>query len=158
MAHRCVNAFVFGEKVYPGGLLVEDSDPILGSHGSHFAKVNDTGPGVRSETATAGPSEVRVARVVDPQLEAAAAAEAAAAQNEADTAAWLAAEDQYLEDVAVWLEAEEKHEAAQRAAAEAPETQSPPKPGELDPDAPQVGPVTEAPKRRGGRPRAGGAK
>lgn len=37
--YRCINAFAFGDRMYPGGSQVEEGDPILASHGAHFARV-----------------------------------------------------------------------------------------------------------------------
>lgn len=55
--YRCTNAFAFEDRIYAGGTEVEDGDPILGSHGGHFARVQDR-PAV-FETATAEPGEQR---------------------------------------------------------------------------------------------------
>lgn len=46
MSHRCIDAFGvnFPEanfRVYPGGCEVEDDDPILQTHASHFVKVGE---------------------------------------------------------------------------------------------------------------------
>lgn len=58
MSYRCINAFEFAGAIYPGGVLVEDDDTILATHGSFFARV-DLPPGSATETATAGPAEPR---------------------------------------------------------------------------------------------------
>lgn len=39
MSFRCTNAFWFAGRVYPGGSLVEDHDPILETHRAYFAEV-----------------------------------------------------------------------------------------------------------------------
>lgn len=39
MAFRCINAFVFGDRIVAGGALVDDGDPILSTHLKHFAEV-----------------------------------------------------------------------------------------------------------------------
>ncbi|WP_454199584.1 hypothetical protein [Nocardia sp. Marseille-Q1738] len=58
MKYRCINAFTFNDRMYPGGLEVDGDDEILASHGAHFAQVAE--PPARSvETATAGPGEAR---------------------------------------------------------------------------------------------------
>lgn len=58
MSHRCINAFEFGGVIYPGGLQVEDDDPILASHADCFAKV-EVPPAQRTEVASAAPKETR---------------------------------------------------------------------------------------------------
>lgn len=58
--YRCVNAFQFGDQLYPGGTEVDDDDPILDSHGDHFVAVTvrpRLAPTV--EAATAAPGEHR---------------------------------------------------------------------------------------------------
>jgi len=46
--------------VYGGGILVSDDDPILQSHGGHFARVSAvTMLSTATETATAAPGEHR---------------------------------------------------------------------------------------------------
>ena len=56
--YRCINAFTFKDRMYPGGLQVEDGDDILATHGAHFARVTDTSAPI-TETATAEPGEQR---------------------------------------------------------------------------------------------------
>lgn len=61
MSYRCINAFAFGDKIYPGGLQVDDTDPILVSHVAHFARVGEA-PASSTEVASAAPEEKREAR------------------------------------------------------------------------------------------------
>lgn len=58
MSYRCIDAFEFCGVIYPGGLLVDDDNPILTSHKGFFVRVADAAP-VKTETATAAPSELR---------------------------------------------------------------------------------------------------
>jgi hypothetical protein len=53
---RCINAFNFGDRMYPGGFQVEEGDPILQTHGDHFARVESP---VVVEATTAAPGERR---------------------------------------------------------------------------------------------------
>lgn len=53
---RCINAFNFGDRMYPGGFQVEEGDPILKTHGDHFARVESP---VTVEATTAAPGERR---------------------------------------------------------------------------------------------------
>lgn len=55
--YRCINPFAAGDRIYAGGTEVEDKDPILKSHGDHFAKV--TGSATVFEATTAAPGEQR---------------------------------------------------------------------------------------------------
>ncbi|MGU3650678.1 hypothetical protein [Mycolicibacterium sp. A43C] len=104
MSHRCIDAFEFAGKLYPGGGLIADNDPILQTHAAFFAKVQDNTVG--TETATLAPHEVRTpADTAEP--------------TPADLEAWLAAETQWEEDVQAWLLAEEDHQAAELAAVQA---------------------------------------
>lgn len=57
MSFRCINAFEHAGVIYPGGALVEDGDPITGSHREFFARVEDSR--ANTETATAAPGESR---------------------------------------------------------------------------------------------------
>jgi len=59
MSYRCTDPFIFADQVFPGGLQVDDDNPILKTHSAFFAKV-DVPPAVRTETASAAPGEVRV--------------------------------------------------------------------------------------------------
>lgn len=59
MKFRCINAFAFDDKVYPGGLEVDGDDPIMRSHRAHFAQVEQASSPVVSEVATAAPGEPR---------------------------------------------------------------------------------------------------
>lgn len=93
MSFRCTNAFLFADKLYPGGVLIADDDPILQTHAGHFAEVTYPAAGV--ETATAAPGEKREAQP--------------------DLAAYLAAEDAHNTAVVEWLAAEEQHNAASAA-------------------------------------------
>lgn len=63
MSYRCVEPFATANgDVYGGGLLVSDDDPILQSHGGHFARVSAvTMLSTATETATAAPGEHRSA-------------------------------------------------------------------------------------------------
>ena len=58
MSYRCANAFIFADRVYPGGFQVEDGDPILMSHSQFFVKV-DVPPAARTEVAAAAPGDAR---------------------------------------------------------------------------------------------------
>lgn len=87
MSHRCINAFLYDNRIYPGGLQVEDDNPILETHAAHFAKVEDSRHG--GETTSQAPGETRTPALSDQ-----------------DVAAWLEAEEKH--NVGVWLEAEEK--------------------------------------------------
>ncbi|WP_099024324.1 hypothetical protein [Mycolicibacterium palauense] len=106
MSHRCTNAFLYDGKVYAGGRQVADDDPILLTHSNHFAKVQDQRGG--NETASQNPGEVRTptSAAADQDAADAAAWLAAEAQHEEDVQAWLLAEEQYHSDVAAWLTAE----------------------------------------------------
>lgn len=59
MSFRCVNAFWFDGKIYPGGKEVGDSDPILQTHRECFVRVNDGHVPGASEVATSRPGESR---------------------------------------------------------------------------------------------------
>lgn len=59
MSFRCINAFVFGEKVFPNGYEAGDDDPILKSHRDHFAEVQAGSVGLAIEQATATPGGLR---------------------------------------------------------------------------------------------------
>lgn len=97
MSHRCINAFEFAGKIYPGGAQIADDHPILQTHAAFFAKVQDNTVG--AETSTLAPNEVHTPPVpTEPTA--------------ADVEAWLAAETQWEEDVQAWLLAEEDHQAA----------------------------------------------
>ncbi|MCV7255335.1 hypothetical protein H7J86_24535 [Mycobacterium hackensackense] len=121
MSYRCINAFEFDRRIYPGGVLVADEDPILKTHRPHFAKVEDIPFGfAHTETATAAPGERRT-----PQLPG------------GDAEAWLAAEKRYEEDVQAWLLAEEEHQTAVAAAAH---TESTNQAGNEDAAARRTGP------------------
>lgn len=59
MSHRCIDAFVFNERVYPNGIQIGDDDPILKTHADHFAEVDES-TGFRAvEQAVAGPGGLR---------------------------------------------------------------------------------------------------
>jgi hypothetical protein len=73
VTYRCVNAFDYDNKVYPGGVLVADDHSILDTHAQHFAKVDELTRGV--ETASAAPGEQRA---VPPAKKAHPASKAAA--------------------------------------------------------------------------------
>lgn len=61
MSHRCINAFSYGNVIFPGGFLVADDAAILQTHAVHFAKVNE--PVARAtEVASAAPAEVRAVK------------------------------------------------------------------------------------------------
>lgn len=105
MSHRCINAFLYDNQVYPGGQLVADDHPILETHADFFAKVEDHRVG--SETASQGPGELRAPTpAVDPEAADVATWLAAESQYHEDVQAWLLAEEQYQTDVATWLAAE----------------------------------------------------
>lgn len=57
MSYRCISAFEFAGVIYPGGILIEDGDPIVTSHEAFFARVNDSH--AATQTATAAPGEKR---------------------------------------------------------------------------------------------------
>lgn len=40
MSFRCINAFSYEDRMYPGGMLVDDDAPILDTHRAHFAHVD----------------------------------------------------------------------------------------------------------------------
>lgn len=61
MSHRCIDAFVFDDRVYPNGIQVDDSDPILKTHAGHFAEVDESGPARAVEQAVAEPGGLRSA-------------------------------------------------------------------------------------------------
>ena len=63
MSYRCINAFAFDGVVYPNGFQAEDGDPILKSHGEHFAEVDESGPLTARavEQAVAEPGGLRAA-------------------------------------------------------------------------------------------------
>lgn len=65
MTYRCTNAFEYANRIYPGGVQIEDDDPILASHSGHFAKVQTAPSFVAAETASAAPGEVRA--VTEPE-------------------------------------------------------------------------------------------
>jgi len=102
VSYRCNNAFVFGGRVFPGGIQVEDDDPILETHGANFAHVTDLRPG--TETATSAPGAPR------------------------DLANWLAAEDKHKADVAEWLAAESEAAASKTESESAPAQDAKPAP------------------------------
>lgn len=52
MAHRCINAFWYADRMIAGGALVNDDDPILATHAAHFVVVEEPATG-RGETANA---------------------------------------------------------------------------------------------------------
>lgn len=57
---RCINAFEFDDRIYPGGLEVDGDAAILQTHRAHFAAVESTSvTTVRTEVATAAPGELR---------------------------------------------------------------------------------------------------
>ncbi|GAS95469.1 uncharacterized protein RMCC_2435 [Mycolicibacterium canariasense] len=59
MSFRCINAFAYKDVVYPNGFQAEDDDPILKTHGEHFAAV-DQGSATRAvEQAVARPDGLR---------------------------------------------------------------------------------------------------
>lgn len=60
MSYRCINAFDYANRIYPGGAQIEDDDPILATHAAHFAKVVTVPSFAATETASASPGEVRV--------------------------------------------------------------------------------------------------
>lgn len=53
MSFRCVSAFIYADKVYSGGTLVADSDPILKTHGDYFKRIEESVSPARTETAAA---------------------------------------------------------------------------------------------------------
>lgn len=59
MSFRCINAFVFGDVVYPNGFQAEDNDPILKTHGDHFAEVDQSVANRMVEQAEATPGGLR---------------------------------------------------------------------------------------------------
>lgn len=59
MTFRCINAFVFDDVVYPNGFQAEDNDPILKTHGTHFAQVEQGMPNRAVEQAEATPGGLR---------------------------------------------------------------------------------------------------
>lgn len=61
MSHRCINAFAFEDKVFGNGIVVADDDPILTSHGDHFAEVDEIGAARAVEQAVAEPGGLRAA-------------------------------------------------------------------------------------------------
>lgn len=87
MSFRCTNAFVFEDRVYPGGSQVGDDDPILKSHGDNFAKVDESA--IRAtETTTAVPAEQRIVEpvgAVEPKKAPAKKATAKAATKNPET-------------------------------------------------------------------------
>lgn len=59
---RCINAFEFDGRIYPGGVEVEDDAAILETHRDHFAIVpliERAFKAVISETADAAPGQPR---------------------------------------------------------------------------------------------------
>lgn len=58
MSHRCINAFDYNNRVFPGGYQIEDNDPILDTHAAHFVRVGEV-PSVGTETASAAPTRPR---------------------------------------------------------------------------------------------------
>lgn len=77
MSHRCIDAFVFDERVYPNGIQVDDSDPILKTHAGHFAEVDESGVSRAVEQAVAEPGGLRSAPKKAPAKKAAPAKAAA---------------------------------------------------------------------------------
>jgi len=67
VSFRCVNAFAYQEKVYGNAAVVEDNDPILATHASHFVRVEE--PVRAVETASAAPAEVRVVETKETPVE-----------------------------------------------------------------------------------------
>ena len=57
MTYRCINAFIFADQVFPGGMKVDDDHPILKTHAANFARVDE--PPVAVETASASPGVPR---------------------------------------------------------------------------------------------------
>lgn len=56
MAYRCINAFSTATRVVAHGAAVEDDDPILDTHGIHFAHVHvPAGPTVVESASTDTP-------------------------------------------------------------------------------------------------------
>jgi len=53
MAWRCIHPFVYGNTPYPGGVLVDDDDPILATHRDCFERVGQPVPVTRTETTAA---------------------------------------------------------------------------------------------------------
>jgi hypothetical protein len=59
---RCINAFEYEGRIYPGGAEVEEDAAILETHRAHFAVVTPverTFSAVVSETADAAPGQPR---------------------------------------------------------------------------------------------------
>lgn len=59
---RCINAFEFDGRIYPGGVEVEDDATILDTHRDHFAivpPIERAFKAVISETADAAPGQPR---------------------------------------------------------------------------------------------------
>lgn len=61
MSFRCIDAFVFDDRVYPNGVQVADNDPILKTHSGHFAEVDESAPFRAVEQAVAEPGGLRAA-------------------------------------------------------------------------------------------------
>lgn len=55
---RCINAFLYQDRIIAGGQEVDGDDPILETHGAHFADPVRRGATV-FEAATAAPGELR---------------------------------------------------------------------------------------------------
>lgn len=59
---RCINAFEYEGRIYPGGLEVDEDAAILETHRAHFGpvvKIERTFTAVISETADAAPGQPR---------------------------------------------------------------------------------------------------
>lgn len=65
--YRCIDAFAFRDHIYPGGIVVDEGDPILTTHTAHFARVNQPAASAASETASAAPSEHRTPATAPPK-------------------------------------------------------------------------------------------
>lgn len=59
MSYRCIDAFLFGDDVYPNGLEVADDAAILETHRGHFAKVDEPHQARAVEQASATPGGLR---------------------------------------------------------------------------------------------------
>jgi hypothetical protein len=59
VSFRCINAFMFGDNVYPNGYEAADDDPILRTHGDHFAEVDHSTLSRAVEQAVAEPGGMR---------------------------------------------------------------------------------------------------
>lgn len=54
MSYRCTNAFIFADRVFPGGMEVDDDHPILKTHAANFARVGEHVSAVEAASATPG--------------------------------------------------------------------------------------------------------